>query len=45
MVNGVEEVKGVADYITKLDNNKNGVYHFLVNELSTVFNITYDACK
>ncbi|WP_286155027.1 HAD family hydrolase [Bacillus sp. FJAT-27264] len=40
MINGVDEAKDVADYITEFDNNENGVYHFLMNQLSTIFNIT-----
>lgn len=40
MVNGVKEAKDAADYVTDFDNNENGVYHFLANQLSTVFNIT-----
>lgn len=39
MINGVKEAKEAADYVTEYDNNDNGVYHFLVNQLSTVFNI------
>lgn len=40
MINGAKEAKDVADYVTEFDNNENGVYHFLVNQLSTIFNIT-----
>jgi hydroxymethylpyrimidine pyrophosphatase-like HAD family hydrolase len=33
MINGVKEAKDAADYVTEYDNNENGVYHFLVNQL------------
>lgn len=40
MKNAIEEVRNSADYITDFDNNGNGVYYFLVNQLSEVFNIS-----
>lgn len=40
MINGAKEAKDVADYVTDFDNNENGVYLFLVNQLSAIFNIT-----
>jgi Cof subfamily protein (haloacid dehalogenase superfamily) len=40
MINGAKEAKDAADYVTDFDNNENGVYHFLVNQLSTIFKIT-----
>ena len=39
MFNGVEAVKDVADYVTEYDNNHDGVYYFLVNQLSTTFGL------
>lgn len=45
MLNGAEEVKKAADYVTEFDNNENGVHHFLVNQLSKVFNINSNECK
>ncbi|MDR0404879.1 MAG: HAD-IIB family hydrolase [Oscillospiraceae bacterium] len=39
MINGAKEAKDVADCVTDFDNNENGVYHFLTNQLSAVFNI------
>lgn len=44
MINGVEEVKNIADYITDYDNNDNGVYHFLVNQLSEIFESSSIKC-
>ena len=37
MLNGTTETKNAADFVTNYDNNKNGVYDFIVNELSSVF--------
>jgi Cof subfamily protein (haloacid dehalogenase superfamily) len=45
MINGEKEARDVADYITDFDNNENGVYHFLVNQLSTLFNIKSNEFK
>ena len=37
MNNGVNAAKAVADYITDFNNNEDGVYHFLTNQLSELF--------
>lgn len=40
MVNGAKEAKDAADYVTEFDNSENGVYDFLMNQLSTTFDIS-----
>lgn len=39
MINGAKEAKEAADYVTEFDNNENGVYHFMINQLSTILNL------
>jgi hydroxymethylpyrimidine pyrophosphatase-like HAD family hydrolase len=31
MINGLDEIKEIAEYVTEYDNNNNGVSHFLNN--------------